>query len=261
MKPDIDALLTQGQLVQEVDDARTATDRFKLLAFLRTQLDSDVISVASFDNQKDTAESGRRSNKPRYDAAVDTLTERLRDGFRHIEAIPDFELSAADKQAALIAYGFERGILGDLKNTARVIQLGHKALAQTPQIAPPNAHFPESVITRIQEQLAIIAEAAPQATTSPRQAATKQRNAAQRGGKEPQHHAPADSLLLRLHHPRCRQDPRAGKDRLPAPPHQRPAPAQKRDHSVAPLSCNKPVPDYRLPRPGTGFASVNLSVS
>ncbi|WP_394796829.1 hypothetical protein [Armatimonas sp.] len=178
MQPDIDALLEQGRLVQKVDDARTATDSFKLLAFLRTPLDSDVASVASFDNQKDTTESGRRSNKPRYDAAVDTLTERLRDGFRHIEGIPDFELSAADKQAALIAYGFERGILGDLKNTARVIQLGHKALAQTPQIAPPNARFPESVLTRIQEQLAIIAETAPQATTSPRQAATKQRNAA-----------------------------------------------------------------------------------
>lgn len=86
-----------AELTQAVDDARVATDPFKLIAATRTLLNDRLADLKAKDAATLTTEAGRATASANLRAALDQLRTLLRDGFNFIQGLGSFAISDADR--------------------------------------------------------------------------------------------------------------------------------------------------------------------
>ena len=167
-----------AQRIQKVDDARPTTDLFKLPTLIRTAFDERLDEVLTFDSEQQSLGAiHARSLNQRREAIV-ILTERLRDGFRFIKGIPRYELTDANREAALESYGWQGRELGDLRTDSRILSLARQAIRISSTLQPVNARYPAPLVALIQAQLDIIAGSEENAGVGGRQQATRGRDEA-----------------------------------------------------------------------------------
>ena len=175
-----DELLAQALLVQQVDNARSATDFFKLSPVLRTVLDTAHQTLQNATAAVPSARGVRQDATALYSEAIATLKELLRAGFKHIDGQLPYVLTAAQKRAALEAYGWTGAKLGALDKNTRILDLAQQAIAVTPTLQPEVARYPVELVTRIQAALQDAVSSAAGAQTGDRQSAIKARNEARK---------------------------------------------------------------------------------
>jgi hypothetical protein len=166
-----------SELIQAVDDGRAATDRFKLLAVDRTELDLRLANLKATDAATLLTEGDRAGASAKVRAALDALANHLRDGFNFVRGIGSYAISAPDRLAVFTAYGWEQGEIGNLSD-ARIEALANQAITATPSISDPAWRYPAALLTLITNQLAIVNANQPLATGGTAQAATAARDLA-----------------------------------------------------------------------------------
>lgn len=167
-----------GQRMQRVDDARDTTDVYKLPTIIRDALDQRLAEVLSYDSQQQSVGANRSRSVAARREAITSLADYLRDGFKFLQGIPRYELSETDREAALSAYGWQGGQMGELKTDSRVLALGRQAIAATPTLQPVNARYPAALVQRIQTELDTIGNAEGTVGVGGRQQVTRSRDEA-----------------------------------------------------------------------------------
>jgi len=146
------ATIAQMQLIQTVDDARTATDNFKLTAWLRTQLNHDLGALTTADANTAVAEGDRAGGSAAARAALDNLAKLLKDGYNFITAIRSTQITDAQRLETYTAYGWASGNLGRMNDT-RVIGLARLALQPQTHLAAA-WRYPADLLADLTTQLA-----------------------------------------------------------------------------------------------------------
>ncbi len=173
---DSDAAIQTARLIQTVDDGRSARDRFKLTATLRTELDDRLVTLLQAESSQQGATGNRLRDSERVKEALPVLVSLLRDGFNHLKALPSYSVTSAERGAAFEAYGWSGGKIGGLQTFDRILALARKAEAATITVEPLAARYPAELLARIQAHLAILDESGAGAKVGTRQQATKDRN-------------------------------------------------------------------------------------
>ncbi len=167
-----------AELILATDDGRAATDPFKLPLMFRSLLE-DRLQHYRMVSQNLQAASGQRSgHSGRVKESLPRLRQRLRDGFKFLDALPDFRVSESAKQSALLAYGWAGLKVGNLEPKDRVFELARLALSMTPSVQPPEARYPADLLAQIESELSILSEAEPGSRIGNRSAATQARDRA-----------------------------------------------------------------------------------
>jgi hypothetical protein len=174
----IEEVVRVAELIRSVDDSRLPADPFKLPAALRSAIETEYVALNALGGSQVLTEGERARNSQRYQAAIDDLKERLKEGFRHIQSRPDYELDAASRLGAFNAYGWTGGKMGLLQRDDRVLALGQQAITASASLQPEVARYPEELRNRIQSLLDVINSTRPLATVGRRQSLTQQRNEA-----------------------------------------------------------------------------------
>ena len=171
-------LILIGQRTQRVDNARPATDLFKLPTNIREALDERLAEVLTFDSQQQSAGAIQSRSISERREAITKLADYLRDGFRFIQGIPRYEINMAHRDAALESYGWQGREMGDLKTDSRVLALARQALTITSTLQPVNARYPVALIALIQAEVDSITGADATVGVGGRQQATRSRDEA-----------------------------------------------------------------------------------
>lgn len=166
--------IAQGQLAQKVDDARTVTDRFKLPAWLRTQLNTDLATLETADANTAVAEGDRVGGSAKGRVALDKLADLLREGYNFITAIRTTLITDAQRLEIYTEYGWASGNLGRFTD-ARVIGLSRLAL-QAHDHLQALWRYPADLLADITAQLGVYDANAEIATGGDRSAATLARD-------------------------------------------------------------------------------------
>jgi hypothetical protein len=172
----MNAFVLVAQRAQKVDEARAATDVFKLPEILRDALDERLAEVLTFDSKQQSAGAQRTRSVTQRRDAITKLVEYLKDGFKFIQGIPRYEISETDRDAALSAYGWQGQQLGDLKTDTRILSLARQAIAISTTVEPAKARYPATLLTLIQDELDTIADSEGTVGVGGRQQATRSRN-------------------------------------------------------------------------------------
>jgi hypothetical protein len=174
----IEEVVKVAELVRSVDDSRAAADPFKIPAVLRSTIETEYTALMALGGSQMMTEGERARHSQRYQSALADLTDRLKDGFRHIQSRPDYEVDAASRLGVFNSYGWTGGKLGSLRRDDRVILLAQQAVTASASVQPELARYPEELLTRIQDALAVVVAARPLATVGRRQSLTQQRDSA-----------------------------------------------------------------------------------
>ena len=166
--------VSQGLLVQNVDDQRDAADHFKLPAFLRTEFDAGLTALSATDNDQVLTESDRAGGSAAARTAIDTMKQLLKDAFHGIKAIPSTEINPGQRLAVFTAYGWASGKQGTLGD-ARVIGLSRLGVQAHPEV-PAAWKYAPAIVTGLTAQLAILDANVDNANIGNREAATEARN-------------------------------------------------------------------------------------
>ena len=166
-----------AELTQAVDDARAATDPFKLIAATRTSLNDRVTDLKAKDAATLTTEAGRATASANVRTALDQLRTLLKDGFNFVQGLGSFAITDANRLGVFTAYGWESSLVGDVTD-ARLESLANQALTATPGIADPAHRYPAALLALITTQLGLVNTNQPLATGGSAQAATDARDAA-----------------------------------------------------------------------------------
>ena len=145
-----------GELIQQVDLLRDPAESFKLsrallsdhAAALAASKSSNTSSVLAAGDQAGAAQLVTQSREK--------LAGLLRNGFAYYDSLPEEDLSVADRTAARVSYGWEQDALGDLKAPSRIRSLAELAISATPLIVKPAARYPDSLVGRISNWLAVL---------------------------------------------------------------------------------------------------------
>lgn len=166
-----------GELILQVDDTRAAGDPFQLFPELRTVAEERLAAAKGANTAVTFTEGDRVGAAVRVKEALADLREALRDGYKHITALPKGTLPEADRQGALATYGWQRGLLGSLQTAARVESLANLSVGAA-TVVPAAARYPAAVQARIASALGVLNENQPVAKTGQRSAAVKTRDTA-----------------------------------------------------------------------------------
>ncbi|HEY1769955.1 MAG TPA: hypothetical protein VGG02_06840 [Chthoniobacterales bacterium] len=175
--PNADSLsaIAQGQLIQSVDTARAAGDRFKMIADDRTLFDSRLAALTTDDNNTALTESDRAGGSGKARDSLTALKGLLHDGFNGIKAIRSSTITDAQRLEVYTAYGWASGHLGEF-NDARILGLARLALDPDLEVENPDWEYAAALKTDIAAQLAIFDANGDTRTGGGRMEATKTRN-------------------------------------------------------------------------------------
>jgi hypothetical protein len=165
---------SQGLLIRNIDDQRPADDHFKLPAFFRTEFDAALDLLELKDGNQVLTESDRAGGSAAARAALDSLSQLLRDGFNGIKAIPSTEITAGQRLAVFTAYGWAGGKVGRLGD-ARVIGLSRLGVHNHPEV-PAAWKYSAAIVTGLTGQLAAFDANVDNANVGTREGATRERN-------------------------------------------------------------------------------------
>ncbi len=167
-----------AELILTTDDLREVNDAFKLSPTFRATLEDRLREYRRVSQNLNTATGQRSGDAERVKSSHPRLTQRMRDGFRFLQALPDFRVTDAQKLTALRTYGFDGNKTGSLERKERVLELARVALAVTPSINPPEARYPADLLGEIEKELQILDQANAGSRIGNRSAATQARDRA-----------------------------------------------------------------------------------
>jgi hypothetical protein len=170
------AAISQGRLVQNVDDQRVAGDNFKLPAFLRPDFNAGLTALDTADSDTVLTESDRTGGSAAVRTAIDTAKNLLRNAHAGIKAIAATEISAGQRLTVFAAYGWSGGKLGNLGD-ARVVGLARLGVQNHPEV-PAAWRYDAAIVTGLTAQLAIFDANVDNASVGKREAATRKRDQA-----------------------------------------------------------------------------------
>jgi hypothetical protein len=175
--PNADSLaaIAQLNLIQIVDDARVATDTFKLPAWLRTLLDADATALETADDDTALTESDRAGGSAAARVALTKMEDFAKEGFKFIDAIRATKITDAQRLEVFTAYGWAAGKVGRF-NDARVIGLARLAVLPHADL-PADFRLPGDLVADIASQLAVLDANVVAATGGSRETATNVRDA------------------------------------------------------------------------------------
>lgn len=165
--------VAQGKLVVSVDESRPPADPFKLPAYLRAIVESDIAGLESEDSDAHGAEGDRIEASGTARSAFDKLEAVLHIAYNGISAIPGTDLlptgiTEAERLGVFTTYGWEKAQIGRFPDH-RLLVLAELALQGDTTIANPAWRYAASLISIIQTQLDIIEEEESIANTGHRQ--------------------------------------------------------------------------------------------
>ena len=166
-----------GELIVSEDDVRAAGDAFKLGAALRALVVARLADAKTKDAATFITEGGRAGASLAARTALDTLKGHVRDGYNFVKGLGSYQITAADRLAVLVSYGWESGEVGDFTD-ARIESLANQAITATPLIANAAYRYPAALLGLITAQLAIVNANQPTATGGTAETATNLRNIA-----------------------------------------------------------------------------------
>ena len=166
-----------GELIVSEDDGRAAGDAFKLGTALRALVVARLADAKTKDAATFITEGGRAGASLAARTALDTLKGHLRDGYNFVKGLGSYQITAADRLAVLVSYGWESGEVGDFTD-ARIESLANQAITATPLIANAAYRYPAALLGLITAQLAIVNANQPTATGGTAETATNLRNIA-----------------------------------------------------------------------------------
>ncbi|WP_309713373.1 hypothetical protein [Armatimonas sp.] len=175
---DAQAADAQAAKVLQVDEARGASDDFKLSEKLQALLSSRLEALRTAERAVNASESDRVGSKGAVTEALKALRERLKDGYNHIKAVPGFQIMSEQRRAAFEDYGWEGGMLGSLARPERVLSLARQVAAATPSVTPTEAQYPQALRQHIATELARYDANSLMASVGGRRGATVLRNKA-----------------------------------------------------------------------------------
>jgi hypothetical protein len=166
-----------GELIVSEDDVRAAGDAFKLGTALRALLVARLADAKTKDAATFITEGGRAGASLAARTALETLKGHVRDGFNFVKGLGSYQITAADRLAVLVSYGWESGEVGDFTD-ARIESLANQAITATPLIANAAYRYPAALLGLITAQLVIVNANQPTATGGTAETATNLRNIA-----------------------------------------------------------------------------------
>ena len=166
-----------GELIVSEDDVRAAGDAFKLGTALRALVVARLADAKTKDAATFITEGGRAGASLAARTALDTLKGHVRDGYNFVKGLGSYQITAADRLAVLVSYGWESGEVGDFTD-ARIESLANQAITATPLIANAAYRYPAALLGLITAQLAIVNANQPTATGGTAETATNLRNIA-----------------------------------------------------------------------------------
>ena len=166
-----------GELIVSEDDVRVAGDAFKLGTALRALVVARLADAKTKDAATFITEGGRAGASLAARTALDTLKGHVRDGYNFVKGLGSYQITAADRLAVLVSYGWESGEVGDFTD-ARIESLANQAITATPLIANAAYRYPAALLGLITAQLAIVNANQPTATGGTAETATNLRNIA-----------------------------------------------------------------------------------
>ena len=166
-----------GELIVSEDDVRAAGDAFKLGAALRALVVARLADAKTKDAATFITEGGRAGASLAARTGLDTLKGHVRDGYNFVKGLGSYQITAADRLAVLVSYGWESGEVGDFTD-ARIESLANQAITATPLIANAAYRYPAALLGLITAQLAIVNANQPTATGGTAETATNLRNLA-----------------------------------------------------------------------------------
>lgn len=166
-----------GELIISVDDGRAAGDPFKLGTALRALLVARLADAKAKDAATLITAGGRAGASLALRTALDTLKGHVRDGYNFVKGLGSYQITAADRLAVLVSYGWESGEVGDFTD-ARIESLANQAITATPLITNAAYRYPTALLDLITAQLAIVNANQPTATGGTAETATNLRNIA-----------------------------------------------------------------------------------
>lgn len=155
------------ELINGVDNPRTATDPFKLPATgatsIKTLVTTRLADLKTKVGTIATASGSQTAGQVRFRRAVRHLQDGHRAGKRHLEGlVPDFvpvaegnppHIGEAERAQLLESYGFAGGLAGDLTDT-RVLDLARQVpIAAAVAVVNPAWHYPADLQAYIAAEL------------------------------------------------------------------------------------------------------------
>jgi hypothetical protein len=175
---DGDDLAQTAERILAVDAKRIGNDPFLLPVELRTLLQTRLSNYREEAQNHSTASGMRSGHSAESKEAITALRERVRDGYRFLDALPTFQIPASQKLSVMQVYGFDGGKIGNLLRKDRVLALARLAVSVTPSVLPSQARYSVDLLSELTRLLDILADAEPGSLVGNRAVATKARDAA-----------------------------------------------------------------------------------
>lgn len=170
------AAISQGRLIQNVDEKRAADDDYKLPAFLGPDFSAGLTALETADNDTVLTESDRTGGSAAARGAIDAIKDLLRNAHSGIKAIPGTQINAGQRLEVFTAYGWSGGKLGKLGD-ARVIGLARLGVQKHSEV-PAGSQYDAEIVAGLTAQLAIFDANVESAAVGNREAATRKRDTA-----------------------------------------------------------------------------------
>ena len=162
-----------AERILEVDRLRAKDDSFLLTVMLHALVEDRLGIFRDAYMQQKSASGQRMGNSELANQSIGRLTERLREGYRFLSALPAFRVPSDKKLSAMHSYGWNGGKVGKLQSKDRVLSLAKLALSVTPTVLPADARYPADLLAEIEKELNILKDAEPGAQIGVRSSATK----------------------------------------------------------------------------------------
>jgi hypothetical protein len=172
----IDAI-ENGELILMVNGARLAGDLFILTGPIQTVVTTRLSDTRAKNAAVTMIGAATIGASAQQQQALDKLADLLRNGHSGIGAIASDDITDAQRAQVYEAYGWEGGLIGDLKTASRIETLGNlAATVATDATVPAVGKYAATLVTRITNWLAIYNAASVLATGGDRQTLIQQRN-------------------------------------------------------------------------------------
>lgn len=169
--------LERAELILAVDDARNASDPFKLPTAMRTLVTGRLADLRVKVSAISASESQRAEASATTRAALDSLKDLLREGHRFISAIGSYAITEPERIGLFAAYGWESRQIGMLTD-GRTEAMANLAVSSSSAITNPAHRYPDALLAAISGQLAVVNANQPIANSGNRQAAVAARETA-----------------------------------------------------------------------------------
>ena len=149
------AAIGTGELIMQVNAERSFYDPFRLNTSL-DQIITQRTGAAKVGNSAALLAAGDQAGaQDRVVQARGKLAELLRNGFAYLKGLPAMDVPVADVNDALVSYGWEGGLIGDLSAPLRIEALAGQAASATPELDPA-VRYPSGLLTRMANWLGIL---------------------------------------------------------------------------------------------------------